>query len=96
MNKIDRAAIYKGCLDDLALVGETFTDGKCKNQTLARSRLIGLKAKWAGLIRRYKGTEVEAVISEAATRLPNASRRPDSWQGCLFDTEEDFRFRLDH
>lgn len=90
----DQTAIYEACRADIALIEETFTDGRCKDPALARSRLIGAKEKWRELIRQNKGTEIEAVVSQALTRLPNANHRPDRWRPYLYDAADDFGFRL--
>jgi hypothetical protein len=94
---MDRDEIYRHCIEDINAIKSLFEEGRCRDVPLARERLMNLKGKWGDLVHRFKGTEVERVIQEAATRLPKASTRPNqAWLSHLYDTEGDFTFHLSH
>jgi hypothetical protein len=89
--------LYRKCIVDIESITSLFDGGYCRQVQLARQRLKELKAKWTELERQYKGTAVEGVIQEAATRLPNANAHPDErWLSHLYDTKGDFTLRLNH
>ena len=92
---MDKDEIYRDCIADIKAIKNLFDEGRCGDVQLARQRLMDLKAKWGDLEHRFKGTEVERVVQEAATRLPKANTRPDqSWLSHFYDTEGDFTFHL--
>ena len=92
---MDRDEIYRDCIADIKAIKSLFEERRWRDVPLARQRLMNLKGKWGELVRRFKGTEVERVIQEAATRLPKANTQPDqAWLCHLYDTEGDFTFHL--
>jgi hypothetical protein len=94
---MDRDQIFRDCIADIEDIKSLFDAGRCRDIQLARQRLTDLKAKWNVLVRRFKGTEIERIVEEAATRLPKANTRPgEAWLHDLYDAQGDFTFHLSH
>ena len=94
---MDPDHVYRDCIADIEGITSLFDGAECRDIQLARERLRHLKARWHDLILRFKGTEIDNVVEEAATRLPNANTRPcESWLQRLCDAEGDFNFRLNN
>jgi|ERR1017187_9720392 hypothetical protein len=96
-SQIERDETYRDCLADVQSIKNCFDGNHCRDPQLAKQQLMDLKAKWEGLIQKHKGTMLGDRVSEAFTRLPNASTKPDGkWLSHLYDTGGDFRFSLGH
>ena len=88
---MDAMKIYSECAADLEAISALAVT---PDHARARQALAELKSKWDILIKQYKGTDVEQVLFQAKTRLPNGNTKPDSWHDRLYDAKGDFLFHI--
>jgi hypothetical protein len=95
--QMDKIEIFKSCIADIERIEQITEGARCENVPLAKQLLTQMKERWQALIREHKKSpDIANVVFEAATRLPNASHRPETWGSYLYDAKGDFTFRLYH
>jgi len=95
MSGPDYRRVYQRCIADIQGIRDLFDDRSlCQHRELAREKMANLKAGWRAVIRNYRGTEAERIVSEALARITvkSNSNPSRSWLSNLEEARIDLDF----